>query len=216
MICRLRKYIPFVLLIVLLSSCSNDETSYQTEFCVIEERGDHSLYLHSDNGYDLSPSSSLDASIYEAGQRFRVTYIEMGSMKLLSDGKLIDVVDMLPVKIFTSLESETKSEDPVWFVADPWISGGFLNFEFSFGYQNSDKKHGIYLVRDSIVQGSEGGKVYLSFRHDANKDGTSVMATAFASSSLSLITESMDIDSLIFSVQEGRQKERYSLAIKKE
>jgi len=215
MICRLRKYFPLVVLLLLVSSCSNDETSYQTEFCVIEERGDQSLYLHSDSGYDLNPSSSLDDTIYEAGQRFRVTYIEMGSMNTLSDGKLIDVVDMLPVKILKTLKSETQSNDPVWFVCEPWISGDFLNFEFSFGYQNSDKKHGIYLVKDSLVQGTNGRKIFMSFRHDANKDGSSVTATAFASSSLVLITESLDIDSLIISVQEGLKNKRYSLALNK-
>jgi len=215
MICILRKYVPLVILFLLVCSCSNDETSYQTEFCVIEERGDQSLYLHSDSGYDLNPSSSLDATIYEAGQRFRVTYIEMGTTKTLTDTKLIDVVDMLPVKIFKTLKSESQSNDPVWLVSNPWISGGFLNFEFSFGYQNSDKKHGIYLVKDSLVQGAKGGKIYLSFRHDANKDGSSVMATAFASSSLILITDYQDIDSLIINVKEGIQNKRYSLGLDK-
>lgn len=215
MVYRLRKYLSLVIIVFLVSSCSNDETSYQTEFCVIEKRGDQSLYLHSDNGYDLNPSSSLDATIYEAGQRFRVTYIEMGSTYTLSEVKVIDVVDMLPVKIFETLKTETKSDDPVWLVREPWIGGGFINFEFSFGYQNPDKKHGIYLVKDSLVPNSDGGKIYLSLRHDANKDGNSEMATAFASSSLDLITESLDIDSLIVRVQEGITKKTYSLALTK-
>lgn len=215
MLHRLHKYGPLLLLLILICSCGNDETSYQTKFCVVQERGDNTLYLHSDDGQDLNPISSLNPSIYEEDQRFRVTYIEMEGNKTLTAETGIEVVEMLPVKLITVGHADKSFNDPIWLVVQPWIGGGFLNFEFTFNYARPEIKHGIFLVQDSLVQEPEGGKIYLSFKHDSNEDGSSLQATAFASAPLSSISGLEKADSLIVSVQEGRVKTKYRLAVKK-
>lgn len=222
MISKIQKLISLILFIFLAASCSQDETNYQSAFCVVMERGDQSLYLRSDEGVDLNTSTALDASTYKAGQRYRVTYITMVNGKINKEEQTIEVVDMLPVKILRSISiqeyqkqvNSTGSGDPVWLNVTPWASGGFLNLEFTFGYKNPDIQHSVYMVRDSMVRSNESDNLYLSFRYDANKDESSILTSAFAS----ILLDSISLpgiqfaDSLIIHVQEGVQQKDYKLA----
>jgi len=207
-----------ILLIFLACSCSNTETSYLVELCVVKERGDQSLYLLSDEGHILYPSSSLDSEKYVAGQRFRVTYIKMeGGASLSKDEAVIDIKYMLPVLIKDAVSAKDFTDkninDPIWLVSQPWPGGGYLNFEFVFGLTDTAVKHGIYLVQDSLVHKSNMYKIYLTFGHDANKDASSAMGTALASFPLNSITDIQRADSLIIYVLEGTKEQIYKLVV---
>ena len=207
-----------IFLISLACSCSNTETSYLVELCVVKERGYQSLYLLSDEGHILNPTSSLNPEIYKVGQRFRVTYIKMaGSTSVSKDESDIEIKYLLPVLIKDAVSAkdfkDEKINDPIWLVSQPWPGGGFLNFEFSFGFTDAEVKHGIYLVQDSLVHKSNVNKIYLTFGHDANKDASSVMGTALASFPLNSITDIQHADSLIIHVLEGTKRTIYKLAV---
>ena len=208
-----------ILLIFLACSCSNTETSYLVELCVVKERGDQSLYLLSDEGHILNPSSSLNAEKYVAGQRFRVTYIKMeGGVSLSKDESVIDIKYMLPVLIKDAVSAkdftDKKINDPIWLVSQPWPGGGYLNFEFVYGRTDATvKQHGIYLVQDSLVHKLNRYKIYLTFGHDANKDASSSKVTALASFPLNSITDIQRADSLIIHVLEGTKENIYKLAV---
>jgi len=187
------------------------------ELCVVKERGDQSLYLLSDEGRILNPSSSLNAEKYIAGQRFRVTYIKMeGGASTSKDEAVIEIKYMLPVLIKDAVSAKDftkKINDPIWLVSQPRPGGGFLNFEFVFALKDTTVKHGINLVQDSFVHKSNMNKMYLTFGHDANKDASSEMVTALASFPLKSITDIQRADSLIIQVLEGTKKNIYRLAV---
>ena len=214
-----KKSYPLILLLILVCSCSQDETSYLTELCVVKERGNKSLYLFTDDGNVLSPSTSLDFSKYSEGERYRVTYIKMKSNVSSSKESLIEIQYMLPVLIKDAIprkDFSTKMKDPIWLTGQPWFGGGFLNFEFSFGFEKQEIKHGIFLVQDSSVYKKDVNKIYLSFGHDANKDASRIMATALASFPVNSISDIKNADSLIINVLEGSEHRIYKMAVNKD
>ena len=200
-------------LLVLASACNQDQTNYIVELCDVKERGDESLYLFSDGGETLYTSSSSDLADYKAGQRFRVTYIKLEGKNTSKDEVMIEVKYMLPVLIKDAISLESLNsaiKDPVWLINQPWYGGGYLNFEFSYGdNESSEIKHDIQLVRDSIAQ----NKVYMTFGHNANGDVSQKNVTALASFPLTSISGFQSADSLIVKVLEGSKYTIYRLPV---
>jgi len=168
----------FLLLFVLLSgACSQGDYSMQTEylvdFCVVKERGSQSLYLASDAGRILTPSSSLDLTDSKVGQRYRVTYINIGGGQYSVSETVIKVIDMQPVfteNVMPLSQFPTGLKDPLSFISEPWQGGGYLNFEFSFRFSDQAIIHSIHLIQDSIVSRASKKLIYLSLVHDAAGD----------------------------------------------
>jgi hypothetical protein len=219
---QLRKIgFPLIFLLFLVCSCNKDETSYLADLCVVKERGDHTLYLLSDNDIILNPSSSLDSTKYGNGQRFRVTYIKMeGKTSSSKNEELVEIRYMLPVLIRSAVAREdltNKLDSPIWLLCKPWFGGGYLNFNFSFSYKDSKIEHGIYLVRDSLVHETSGdkNKIYMTFGHDANGDATSITTTALASFPVTSISGIESADSLIINVLESTKYDKYRISVSK-
>jgi len=206
-----------VLLLALTISCSQDETMFMVELCTVKEKGDKSLYLLSDDGNVLFPSSSMDVSTYQSGQRFRVTYIKMEG-KTSSEGEsIVDIKQMLPVLIKDVLSRDLFTgsvNDPLWLIYRPWFGGGFLNFEFSFGSGvSTDIQHEVQLIQDSTVQVGATRKIFLTFGHDANGDVSEKNVTALVSFPLTSISDFSQADSLIVGVLEGSKRYLYRLSV---
>jgi len=201
LICKQGFFLGFLLM--LASACNRDQTNYIVELCDVKERGDESFYLLSDGGETLYTSSSSDLADYKAGQRFRVTYIKLEGKNASKDEVMIDVKYMFPVLIKDAMPLESLKvaiKDPVWLINQPWYGGGYLNFEFSYGKnESSEIKHDIQLVQDSTAQ----NKVYMTFGHNANGDVSPKNVTALASFPLTSISGFQSADSLIIKVLEG-------------
>lgn len=198
-------------LLMLACACNQDQTNYIVELCDVKERGDESLYLLSDGGETLYTSSSSDLLNYTAGQRSRVTYIKLEGKNASKDEVMIEVKYMLPVLIKDAISRESLKgviKDPVWLINQPWYGGGYLNFEFSYGdNESSEIKHEIQLVRDSIAP----NKIYMTFGHNANGDVSQKNVTALASFPLTSISGYQSADSLIVKVLEGSKYKIYRL-----
>jgi hypothetical protein len=194
-------------------ACDQNETSYIVDLCDIKEQGS-TLYLFSDGGATLYPSSSLDVATYKAGQRFRVTYVKLEGNSLSGEESMVEIKDMLPVLIkdvVTPGSFTDRLADPLWLVGKPWFGGSYLNFEFTYGYsEDSDIKHSIQLVQDSVSR----RKAYMTFGHNANGDAYDKKVTALASFPLSTFPERSNVDSLVIRVKEGSKNKTYRLAVK--
>ncbi|MDD4922218.1 MAG: NigD-like C-terminal domain-containing protein [Bacteroidales bacterium] len=212
----------FLLVFVLMftGACSKDQTKYMVEICDVKESGNNLLYLLSDAGRILYPSSSRDVTINMRGQRFCVTYIELEG-DALSDGEaVVEIKDMLHVLVKDVVDRTLFTgtlNDPVWLVGKPWFGGDYLNFEFSYhNNADSDIEHNIELVQDSIVSSNQVKKIYMTFGHNANNDASLRMATAFFSFPTATITDIQNADSLIIRVLEGDKQQLYRLAAPEE
>ena len=190
---------------------------FMVELCIVKENGDKSLYLMTDDGNVLFPSSSLDTTTYKSGQRFRVTYIKLEG-KTSSEGEaIVDIKQMLPVLIKNAVSRSLFSgsvNDPVWLNYKPWFGGGYLNFEFSFDSGlTSEIQHEVQLIQDSTVQVGTSRKIYLTFGHNANGDVSSEKVTALVSFPSGSISELNQADSLIVGVLEGSKRYYYRLSV---
>jgi len=211
-------YFLLAVICLLATSCSQGDyemgTSYEVTFGVVKERGDHKLYLYSDGGLSLFPSTSLDSINFKVGERYRVTYVRMNGYYTsdkeasinVSDMQRVLVKDAVPVSDFSGL-----LKDPIWVMNKPWFGGGYLNFEFSFSFSDSKIKHGIYLVQDSIGMDN---KIYMTFGHDANGDLPQNTTIALASFPLKSISRIDTADSLIICVPKSNAAKVYKLAVK--
>ena len=206
----------FCISIALFGACTQEDYSLNTELCVVKKSGDLSLCLLSDQGNVLYPTSSLDAEIYKEGQRYNVTYKVMEG----SVSNQVNIFNMQPVLIKDAVSRALftgSMGDLVWLVSKPWIGGGYLNFEFSYGYSDSNIKHGIYLVQETSANGNAGKNIYLTFGHDANGDATEDKATALVSFPFTSVLGIQDADSLIVNVLEGTvanpKQKTYRLAV---
>lgn len=176
------------------------------ELCVVKELGNQSLYLLSDEGNILYPSSSLDSVKIKAGQRYRVTYKIMVGDASKQEETVIQVAGMQPVLIKDAVSRVLFSgtiNDQVWLVSKPRFGGDYLNFEFSFGYSNTNIKHGIHLVQDSTTHENDVDIIYLTFGHDANGDSFQYKTSQLVSFPLTSIAGIHGTDSLIVTVLEG-------------
>jgi len=212
-----KRCLLLVLLLALTISCSQDETLFMVELCTVKEKGDKSLYLLSDDGNVLFPSSSMDVSTYQSGQRFRVTYIKMEG-KTSSEGEsIVDIKQMLPVLIKDVVSGDLFTgsvNDPLWLIYRPWFGGGFLNFEFSFDSgASTDIQHEVQLIQDSTVQVGASRKIFLTFGHNANGDVSEKSVTALVSFPLTSISDFGQADSLIVGVLEGSKRYLYRISV---
>lgn len=196
----------FCTFFVFLSACNQDDYSLKTDLCVVKESGDQSLYLLSDKGKALCPSSSLSAETYKEAQRYSVTYKTMEGTASQKDETVVNIFNMQPVLVKDAVlraQFSNSISDPVWLVSQPWIGGGYLNFEFSYFFSDSNIKHGIYLVQETTVNGSTGENIHLTFGHDANGDASTNKATALASFPFNSVSGIKYADSLVINVLEG-------------
>jgi hypothetical protein len=216
------KYIYPLLLLMLCGACSEEDyslnTDYVIDYCVVQGHGSQLCFL-SDNGGLLNPSETLDSTLYLPDDRYRVTYVALSNngdasaagttIRIVGTPQAVLVKDVTQSDLFYG-----DLNDQIWLVDDPQFGGGFLNFEFSFGYSDSNIKHGIYLIQDSLAQ----KKIYLTFGHQAYNDISSYTATALASFPLSSIVDLQKADSLIIHVLEGTSSvpkvKLYSLAVR--
>jgi hypothetical protein len=217
----LNKSILLCLFIILAEACSQEDyslkTNYVVSLCVVKESSNQNLYLLSDQGTVLYPSSSLEAET--SGQRYRVTYkIMEGASSKQDETAVVSISNMEPVlikKVVSRTSFAGTMNDFVWLECNPWSGGGYLNFEFIFDYSNSNIRHSIYLVQDST--GNAGQNVYLTFGHDANGDTSKYETTALASFPFSSIPGIQKADSLIIKVLGGtvgsRTQTTYKLAV---
>jgi hypothetical protein len=98
--------------------------------------------------------------------------------------------------------------DAVKLVRDPWFGGDFLNFEFSFRHdEQSDIKHSIWLVCDSMTTEEGSQKWYLTFLHDANGDSPISTTSSLTSFTCSSVQQISSTDSLIIRVLEWNNSE---------
>lgn len=197
----LGKSLFLVLLLTFITSCSQDETSYHVNLCVVKEHGDESLYFLSDEGLELNPVSSLPAETYREGQRFRVTYVILGGS--LSAKNKVDVKSMFPVLIKDAVWRGDVSEsysDPVWLVGGPWCGGGYLNVEFGYDFSGtSGIKHKVQLIVDSVSKKA----VFTTFGHSAEGDEGNEYVTALISFPLNTLLGGQEADSMFVNVREG-------------
>jgi len=209
------------LFIIFAEACSREDYSLKTNYivslCVVKESSNQNLYLLSDQGTVLYPSSSLN--VETSGQRYRVTYKVMeGASSKQDETAVVSISNMEPVLIKNVVSRALFTgtmNDFVWFECSPWSGGGYLNFEFIFDYSDSNIMHGIYLVQDST--GNAGKNIYLTFRHDANGDTSKYETTALASFPFSSISGIQKADSLIIKALGGTEGSRiqttYKLAV---
>lgn len=216
----LRRSCSICLFILFLGACTQDDYSLKTDLCIVKESGDQSLYLLSDQGKVLCPSSSLNIETYKDGQRYSVTYKIMEGTALQKDETVVNIFNMQPVLVKDAVliaQFSNSISDLVWLVSKPWAGGGYLNFEFSYSFSDSNIKHGIYLIQDTIVNGKSGENIYLTFGHDANGDASISKATALASFPFTSIYGIQHADSLVINVLEGTaaspKQQIYKLAV---
>lgn len=218
MVKRLRILLVGLTVVALLSVGCSDEykdmtTSFQTDLCVIaQSHKDQSLSLITDIGALLFPAAELDSQYYKVGDRYLVTYIPMDSTgttpgKLLAvSGRPVRVLEMQPVLVKPILDPSDSTgalgDDPVKLTTFPWLGGGFLNMEFKLRYHNETIKHGVFLIADSTVTRQDGATIYLTFKHNANGDGTNLLAASLVSFSLSSLPDLALADSLVVSLLE--------------
>ena len=85
---------------------------------------------------------------------------------------LVDVFSIQDVVSKDIIELNAENRDTIGndqiFINDVWISGGYLNVDFSF-YGN-DKVHSINVVKDPEEQTDNPSELYLQVRHDAQND----------------------------------------------
>ena len=74
--------------------------------------------------------------------------------------------------------------------------------EFKLRYHNETIKHGVFLIADSTVTRQDGATIYLTFKHNANGDGTNLLAASLVSFSLSSLPDLALADSLVVSLLE--------------
>jgi len=212
----------FTILVVstFLFSCQSDEfsmnTDYKSGLCSV--RAGQSMFLLSDDGLTLNPVSSDDLKGFIDGERVLVTYNVVsegdnnfkGSFKI----KIYDIQSVPILEVVDRNELALNINDPVWLLSKPWIGGGFINIEFSFGHSNLNIKHDIFMVYDGSETVNGKNFIYLTFGHNAKSDPSTTTSPAFTSVRIGSIKEVEKADSLIVSVFEGLRMAYYHLSLK--
>lgn len=216
----IRHILIISLVCTLFLSCSSGdylmETSYVSGLCIV--KGDQPVSLLSDDGMILNPVSSDDLEGFIDGDRVLVTYNIVGEGQNLSkDNYQVKIYDIQAVPILDVIdrsELDANIEDPVWLLSKPWIGGGFMNIEFSFGHSDSNIKHGIYMVYDKFETRNGKNIIYLTFGHNAKGDSSTTNSPAFTSFRIESIENFQKADSVIVSVLEGTKVVTYYVALK--
>lgn len=85
---------------------------------------------------------------------------------------LVDVYSVQDVVLKDIVELNEENRDTIGtdqlVVNDVWVSGGFLNIDFTF--YGDDKTHYINVVKDPDEQSDDPSEVHLQIRHDARDD----------------------------------------------
>jgi hypothetical protein len=85
---------------------------------------------------------------------------------------LVDVYSIQDVVLKDIIELNEENRDTIGtdqiVVNDIWVSGGFLNIDFSF--YGDDEVHYINVVQDPDEQSDDPTELYLQIRHDARDD----------------------------------------------
>lgn len=199
--------ILLVLALLATPSCMNEDLSnhtyYESAWCVVQGRGSQMAFF-TDGKDILKPSESLDSTRFKAGDRYRVFYIPLGNQSYystVSGAKLVEITNFQPVYVEDIMMHATyhgSVNDTVWLNAAPFFGGGFLNLDFQFYSSETEIKHGIHLLQDSLVN----RKLYLRFGHDAKGDAKGNAASALASFPTNSLQHASDADSLIILIQD--------------
>ena len=163
-------------MIFAISSCGDDDYNSLTAFClsygVVEKPSAGNYTIRLDDGKVLYPYTSNIASHYfENDMRLFVDYTILQNADTestydhyvrINGAKEILTKDIL---LFSEEINDSLGYDPIE-LQEPWISNGFITFEYLFG--GGDTKHMVNLVQHETLM--EDGRVLLEFRHNAHKD----------------------------------------------
>lgn len=208
-----------VVALLAVTACSTEHldnyTLYDSAWCVVQGKGSQMALVTDDKGI-LKPSESLDSLRFKAGDRYRVIYIPLGTQGVnyyATGSSLVEITNFQPVLVEDVLLRSTFNgvvNDPVWVNTAPFFGGGFLNFDFQFYSSESNVKHGIHLLQDSLAN----RKLYLRFGHDANADGKIKVSSALASFPIRSLKHDSQADSLIIRIKNEMTDKVYRLALR--
>jgi hypothetical protein len=218
------KNISIVFLIcALFQSCSSDDnlnvttTTYVSELCSV--KGWLPVYLLSDDGRTLNPVSSDDLGGFVENDRVFVTYNIVGQGQNLSktNNYQINIYDIqsIPVlDVISRADLEYSISDPISMLSTPWLGGGFLNVEFSFGHSTLNIKHSLFMVYEGFENKDGKNIINLTFGHNAKSDPSVINSPAFASFRLNGINNIDKADSIFISVYNGFRVVKYHIGAK--
>lgn len=220
-----RKPIHILLILLLLhfASCSKEDFSYEADYasslcCITRDLNDE-LFLMTDEGLKLYPTSVDPLLEFQEGTRVLANYsiIDEQAPKLYSAQsfrvKLFYVQSVLMLDVQLSDTLDAAVTDPVWMEQKPWISGRYLNLHCRFKRGYSEVKHRIVLRNDSMVVVSGLKYLYLTLEHDARGDVQQYDASVYASVFWLSNPGNPSPDTLVLSLYEGADRKDYRVGL---
>lgn len=220
-----RKLIHILLILLLLqfASCSKEDFSYEAEYasslCCITRDLNEELFLMTDEGLKLYPTSSDPLLEFQEGSRVLVNYsiIEEQAPGLYASKtfrvKLFYIQSVLMLDVQLSDTLDAAATDPIWMEQKPWISGRYLNVHCRFKRGYSEVKHRIVLRSDSMVIVSGLKYLYLTLEHDARGDVQQYDASVYASVFWLRNPGIPSPDTLVLSLYEGADRKDYRVGL---
>lgn len=159
------------------TSCLDDDqetTPIQyLEMGIVKIGASDEIRIFTDSGLLLELVSYPTGFEYEEGTRVMAKY------SVNEDGEeadeydyLVEVYSIQEVRLKDIVELNEESRDTIGddqiFIDDIWVSGDFLNIDFSF--YGSGEIHYINVVKDPEEQTDDPSNIYLEVRHDGQGD----------------------------------------------
>lgn len=175
----LKQFTIYVLSLLVLSGCMNDNDDYDRywiDIATVENPEDNSEFFFRLDDNTLMWTQESVFSTYKPanGQRIIANYSLLTDKRATGmydyDVKLNDVYEVLTKGVFplTPATKDSIGNDSIMISdEDLWIGSKYLNVEFY--YQGYSKTHFINLVSDTSKTYTDN-KIHLEFRHNANND----------------------------------------------
>jgi hypothetical protein len=189
------------------------ETSFNSELCVVKtgQQG----HLLNDDGVILNPVSTEILDGFTNDDRVLVTYNVVEKFQNSNSVKVYDIQRVPVLDVLGMNDLVVNINDPLWLRSSPWLGGGYINLEFSFGRSDLNIKHGIYMVQHETENYNGKTIINLQFGHNAKSDPAKKTSIAFTSVRLSSIKDIDKADKLVILVNEGTKKATYNINLTK-
>jgi hypothetical protein len=191
------------------TSCLNDDqetTPVQyLEMGVVKIGGSEEIRVFTDSGLLLEFVSYPTEFEFEEDSRVMVKYsVNEEGEEADEYDYLVDVYSIQEIRLKDIIELNDESRDTIGddqiFIRDIWVSGAFLNIDFSF--YGSGEVHYINVIKDPEEQTDDPSEIYLEVRHNARGDEMKESSRGIMSLRLEpLQIEGLDKVELIFKNQ---------------
>ena len=212
-------YFIFLLACSLLWSCHDDDPA-STPFVVnlatvnIIDSDNGSYYFTLDDGSTLISKTNLSKFSFKNKQRVFLNYTTLANtidgfdhqieINNISNVLTKNVID----RTLTTQENEALGNDPTKIVS-LWVGDKYLNFRFKFLVGGDKVTHDVNLVCNGIRNDS----IFLSFRHNANKDAERFEQLAYAAFNLRSFGDSLSDNTtlIVETINLNEKVENYTL-----